>query len=75
MGFTAGVLVDNYLTGLCVAINNLTHDPSTWRCGGVPILSLLDHYPKQGFKADDLIVKSDNVHLNSKTFQQMKNLN
>jgi 6-phosphofructokinase len=68
MGFTAGILINNRLTGLCVSIKNLTQDPSLWRCGAVPILSLLEHYPKQGFKADDLIVKSDNVHHNSKAF-------
>jgi 6-phosphofructokinase len=68
MGFTAGVLINNKLTGLCVSIKNLTQDPSVWRCGAVPILSLLEHYPKQGFKTDDLIVKSDNVHQNSKAF-------
>lgn len=68
MGFTAAILIDHNLTGLCVAINNLTKDPKSWRCGAVPILSLLDHYPKQGFNNDDLIVKSDNVHSHSRAF-------
>lgn len=75
MGFTAGILINNKLTGLCVSIKNLTQDPSVWRCGAVPILSLLEHYPKQGFKADDLIVKSDNVHHSSRAFQKMKSQN
>lgn len=68
MGFVAGVLIDNNLTGMCVSIKNLTLDPSLWRCGGVPILSLLELYPKQGFGTNDLIVKSETVSTNSKAF-------
>lgn len=68
MGYTAAVLTEHKLTGLCVAVNNVTQPVENWRCGGVPILSMLDAIPTEGFKSTDLVVKSDNVDINGKAF-------
>jgi len=68
MGYTAAVLAQHRLTGLAVTVTNVTHPPKLWRCGGVPILGLLEALPKEGFKSSDLVVKSDNVDTSGKTF-------
>lgn len=72
MGYTAGVLAQHKLTGLAVSVTNVTQSPNNWRCGAVPILGLLEALPKEGFSRSDLVVKSDNVHMDGKVFQQMK---
>lgn len=68
MGFTAAVLTQHNLTGLAVSVTNVTCPPKKWRVGAVPILSMLHALPKDGFKLTDLVVKSDQVDINGKTF-------
>ena len=69
MGYTAGVLCQHKLTGMAVNVNNVTSDPSQWRCGGVPIINMLDAQPKEGFTRSSLVVKSEMVDLNGQAFQ------
>lgn len=72
MGFAAAVLAQFKRTGLAVSVSNVTKEAKDWRCGGVPILALLEAMPKEGFSRSDLVVKSDNVSTDGHTFQQMK---
>merc|ERR1711998_222504 len=72
MGYAAAALVQHRLTGLVVTVNNVTHPPSEWRCGGVPILGLLDDKPREGSNKSELNVPCDFVDLTGKTFQDMK---
>jgi pyrophosphate--fructose-6-phosphate 1-phosphotransferase len=74
MGYTAAVLVQHGLTGLAVSVTNVTQPAKMWRCGAVPILGMLDSLPKQGFLTSALKVKSDNVEIGGRTFQDMKSL-
>ena len=74
MGYAAGVLCQHRITGVAVNVSNVTSHPSQWRCGGVPILGLLDAQPKQGFLKSSLVVKSEMVNTNGAAFQQMKSL-
>ena len=68
MGYTAATLVQHGLTGLVVTVNNVTAPASEWRCGGVPIIGLMDEIPREGFKKTDLVVPSENVDLKAKTY-------
>ena len=68
MGYTAATLVQHGLTGLVVTVNNVTAPASEWRCGGVPIIGLMDEIPREGFKKTDLVVPSENVELKAKTY-------
>lgn len=72
MGYTAAALIQHKLTGLAVSVTNVTQAPNKWRCGAVPILSMLDALPKEGFEVSALVVKSDNVEISGKPFQEMK---
>lgn len=71
-GFTAGVLIENGLTGYCVTAHQITAPAKKWRVGGVPLLSLLRSQPKSGFKRSDLVVPSDEVDLSGEAYQRMK---
>lgn len=72
MGYTAAVLAQHKLTGLVVCVTNVTQPPKIWRCGGVPLLGLLEALPKEGFVRSALVVKSDIVNINGRPFQAMK---
>ena len=58
LGYGAACLLDGGLTNLAVSVKDLTNKPSTWRVGGVPILSMMDSHPKSGYKRTDLVVPS-----------------
>jgi len=51
-----------------VTVNNVTAPASEWRCGGVPILGLVDEVPREGFKKTDLVVTSEEVDLRGQPF-------
>ena len=55
---------------MCVSVKGVTQPAEEWRVGAVPILALLASHPKQGFKRASLVVRSENVNLESDTFQQ-----
>jgi 6-phosphofructokinase len=71
-GYTAGVLIENNLTGLCVTAQQITGPAKKWRVGGVPLLSMVRSQPKSGFKRTDLVVASEEVDLNGEIYQRMK---
>ena len=71
-GFAAGVLIEQNLTGLTVAVKQVTQAVDKWRVGAVPILSMLDSHPKTGYMRTDLVVRSEKVELNSRPFQALK---
>ena len=58
LGYGAACLLDAGLTNMAVSVKDLTNKPSKWRVGGVPILSMMDHHPKSGYKREDLVVPS-----------------
>lgn len=72
MGYTAAALIQHKLTALCVSVTNVTQPSTQWRCGGVPLLGLMDDQPKEGYANQTLTVPSDNVDLTAKTFQKAK---
>lgn len=72
MGYTAAALVQHKLTGMCVTVNNVTAPASEWRCGGVPMIGLVNSKPRNEYPRNYLNVSSDPVDLNAKTFQQQK---
>lgn len=72
MGYTAAALVQHRLTGLCVTVNNVTAPASTWRCGAVPLIGLVDDKPRSEYPSSHLSVSSDLVDLTAKTFQMQK---
>lgn len=71
-GFASGVLIEQGLTGVAVAVRQCTKPASQWRVGGVPILGLLRSHPKEGFKRTDLVVRSEDLNLTSAQFQTLK---
>ena len=71
-GFAAAVLVEQGLTGMAVAVRQITQAASQWRVGGVPILAMVKSHPKAGFKRTDLVVRSENLSLTGVPFQTLK---
>jgi 6-phosphofructokinase len=61
LGFTAGCLLQQNATAMAVTVKDLTQSVTEWRCGGVPILSLLRSQPKAGYKRHELVVPSQEV--------------
>lgn len=72
-GFAAAVLVEQGLTGMAVAVRQCTQPASQWRVGAVPIIALLRSHPKLGFKKTDLVVRSEDLSLESTQFQTLRN--
>lgn len=68
MGYTAAALIQHKLTGMVVTVDNVTASAGDWRCGGVPIIGLMDVIPREGFRKTDLVVPSENVEMKAKTF-------
>ena len=71
-GFAAAVLIEQGLTGMAVSVRQCTQAASKWRVGGVPILALVKAHPKSGFKRSDLVVRSEDLSLESVQFQSLK---
>jgi hypothetical protein len=71
-GYAAARLVAAGVTGMCVSVKGVTQPAEQWRVGAVPIISLLASHPKQGFKRSKLVVRSENVDLESAAFQEYK---
>jgi 6-phosphofructokinase 1 len=71
-GFTAGVLIDNGLTGMATTAQQISGPVARWRVGGVPLLSLLRSQPKAGYARAALVVPSEEVDLNGEIYQKMK---
>ena len=71
-GFTAGVLIENGLTSMCVTAQLINEPASKWRVGGVPLLAMVRSQPKSGYQRTDLVVPSEEVDLNGEPYQRMK---
>ena len=72
LGFSAGVLVEHGLTGMCVGVRGLTNTACQWRVGAVPLVSMLRSEPKSGYLRQDLVVHSDPVDLMGEPYQKLK---
>ena len=59
---------------MVVTAQNVTSDPSNWRVGGIPLLSLLRSQPKSGYKRSELVVPSEEVDLSGQVYQRVKAL-
>jgi len=68
LGFSAAALLSQKGNGLAVTVKDLTQPVSEWRCGGVPILSLLRSQPKAGYKRHELVVPSQEVQLDDPSY-------
>ena len=71
-GFGAACLIENGLTGLGVAVKDVTKSPNEWRIGGVPLLACLRSQPKAGYRRNELVVPSQEVALNDIPYQRFK---
>ena len=71
-GFGAACLIENNLTGMGVAVKDVTRDPLNWRVGGVPLLSMLRSQPKAGYKRNELVIPSQEVSLQDIPYQRFK---
>ena len=67
-GFTAGVLIENGLTSMCVTAQLINEPASRWRVGGVPLLAMVRSQPKSGYQRTDLVVPSEEVDLNGEPY-------
>ena len=65
-------MIDRNLTALTVAVRQATQPVKKWRVGAVPILALLNSHPKEGFKRNDLVVRSEDVSLDSRPHQALR---
>ena len=72
LGFGACALAEAGLTGMAVSVKDITKPPSDWRLGGVPIMALLKSQPKSGYRRHELVVPSQEVHLDDLPYQTMK---
>jgi len=71
-GFAAGVLIERNLTGLTVAVRQVTQPVKKWRIGAVPILAMIHSHPKEGFQRSALVVRSEDVRLDARPFQALR---
>jgi hypothetical protein len=72
LGFGAAALIEGGLTGVAVAVKELTNNVRDWRVGGVPILALLRSTPKAGYLRHELVVPSQEVSLSDLPYQVLK---
>jgi len=71
-GFAAARLIEAGLTAIAVSVKQISQPPEEWRVGGVPIMSILTSYPKEGFERHKLVVRDTHVNLKSAPFQEYK---
>lgn len=71
-GYTAGVLIESGLTGMCVMARMIAGPLDSWRIGGVPIVTMLRNLPKTGYNHGYLVVPSEEVNLNAEPYQRLK---
>lgn len=72
-GFTAGVLIQNHLTGMCVTARGLASDPVDWKIGGVPIMAMMRKKNKSSvYGKDQVMVPSEEVNLEGGVYQKTK---
>lgn len=67
-GFGAACLIEFGLTGMGVAVKDVTKHPSEWRVGGVPLVAMLRSQPKAGYKRNELVIPSQEVGLYDVTY-------
>lgn len=72
-GFTAGILIQNNLTGMCVTARGLASNPADWKVGGVPLISMMTKKNKSSvYGKDQVMVPSEEVDLNGGTYLKTK---
>ena len=72
-GFTAGILIQNNLTGMWVTARGLSSDPSDWKVGGVPIVAMMRKKNKSSvYGLDKVMVPSEEVDLEGGVYQKVK---
>lgn len=72
-GYTAGVLIQNNLTGMCVTARGLASHPTDWKVGGVPFISMMAKKNKSSvYGRDKLIIQSGEVDLEGGVYQKAK---
>lgn len=70
-GFTAGVLIQNNLTGMCVTARGLLSDPADWKVGGVPFIAMMTKKNKSTvYGKDQAMISSEEVDLEGGVFQK-----
>jgi 6-phosphofructokinase 1 len=72
-GYTAGVLIQNNLTGVCTTARGLTSPASEWKVGAVPLIAMMDIKTRSSvYGKDQVYIQSGEVDLSNLVFQKAK---
>lgn len=72
-GYTAGVLIQHQLTGMCVTARGLVSDPADWKVGGVPFIAMMRKKNKSSvYGRDQVMIQSEEVDLEGDVYQKAK---
>lgn len=72
-GFSAGVFVQNNLTGVCVTARGLASDPVDWKVGAVPFVAMMNLKNRSSVYGNDQIyINSNEVDLDGEVYQIAK---
>ncbi len=67
-GFTAGVLIENKLTGYSVTARGLSGPVEKWKCAGIPLIAMADVKGKSQYGENKPVISSHGVNLSGKPF-------
>lgn len=72
-GYTAGVLIQNRLTGVCVTARGLASHPTEWKVGGVPFIAIMKSKLKSSvYGKNQAMIPSEEIDLNGGVYQKVK---
>lgn len=72
-GYTAGVLIQNNLTGVCTTARGLLSSPSDWKVGAVPFIAMMSKKNRSSvYGKDQVYIQSDEVDLQGEVYQRAK---
>ena len=72
-GYTAGVLIQNKQTGMCVTARGLASHPTEWKVGGVPLIAMMRQKLRSSvYGKDKTMIQSEEVDLTGGVYQKVK---
>ena len=71
-GFTAGVLIENDLTGYSVTARGLTNHPNQWHLGGIPLINFVKVKGKSAYGINMPCIPSFDVKLSLNSFREFQ---
>jgi diphosphate--fructose-6-phosphate 1-phosphotransferase len=72
-GYTAGILIENNLTGYCVTARGLSGPIEKWKCAGIPLIAMTDVKGKSQYGENKPVIASHGVNLHGKPFLTLQN--